>query len=101
MAVGALCVCLFCVREREATHFWRGERTEELYGMSAVVAEMYLNQPRLGYVNRIRGKFNPLRVFLAFGLLKCVCFYIIGVSQRVQCCSGLVSGSFAIGSTVV
>ncbi len=78
VAVGALCVCLFCVREREATHFWRGERTEELYGMSAVVAEMYLNQPRLGYVNRIRG-----------------------VSQRVRCCSGLVSGSFAIGSTVV
>ncbi len=52
-------------------------------------------------MNRIRGKFNPLRVFLAFGLLKGVCFYIIGVSQRVRCCSGLVSGSFAIGSTVV
>ncbi len=34
-------------------------------------------------------------MFLAFGSLKCV-FYIIGVSQRVRCCSGLVSGSVLV-----
>ncbi len=34
-------------------------------------------------------------------LVKMRVFYIIGVSQRVRCCSGLVSGSFAIVSTVV
>ncbi len=48
MAVGALGVCLFCVHEREVTHFWRGVRTvgglRSFMGCRQkwrIVAEMY------------------------------------------------------------